>query len=290
MPNLVDPVVADTVALDMRANPDRVMRMVVVMTVLLLAWLALKALARRGHGVWLFQRLDPAVQTLRIWVMAAPAVFTYTAVWTVTTVLQQGAPEQLTDLLSRWHSTNIVGLASEPLRVLFSSAFVVADNGYGFVGYVVVYVMIAARLEHRVGAVRFLLVAAMAHVLASLVIVLVEDWAIRAGQAPAALKFTIDVGVSYVMVGTVGAYLWLVGRKWLPWLALSLAVGVGLPMIISGTIWDLGHLLATLFGLLGGWVATRFPLREPLNWRHLQASATPRALPTFPAQPRAWPS
>lgn len=290
MPYFVEPLLVDTADLNMRASSDRVMRMILVLTLLLLAWLTLKALARRGQGVGLYRRLDPTVQALRVWVMAAPAVFTYTAVWTVTTVLQQGAPDQLTDLLSRWHSTNIVGLAAEPLRVLFSSAFIVADNGYGFLGYVLVYVMIAARLEHRVGAVRLLLVAGMAHVLASLVIVMVEDWAIRTGQAPAALKFTVDVGVSYVMVGTVGAYLWLVGRRWLPWLGLALALGVLLPMLVSGTIWDLGHLLATLFGVLAGWIAVRFPVREPLVWRRLAAEARPRELPTFSEQPRPWPS
>lgn len=290
MPYLLDLAATDPVELSMHASSDRVMKMVVVLTVLMLAWLALKALARRGHGVGLFQRLDPAVQALRAWVMAAPAVFTYTAVWTVTTVLQQGAPDQLTDLMARWQSTNIVGLAAEPLRVLFSSAFIVADNGFGFLGYVAVYVMIAARLEHRVGAARFLLVAAMSHVLASLLIVVVEAWAIRAGLAPAKLKFTIDVGVSYVMVGAVGAYLWLVGRKWLPWLSLGLAAGVVLPMLVTQTIWDLGHLLATLFGILGGWVVVQFPLREPLAWRALRDTSAPRALPTFPGNPRPWPT
>lgn len=269
--------------------PDYVMHWVVAGFVLVALWLGLKALARRGHLKGWYRGLDPRVQALTRWVWGAPVVFTYIATWTVTSVIQQGAPESLASLLSRYQSTNIAGLATQPGRVLFSSAFVVAENAAGFMFYVVIYVLIAARLEHRVGAPRFLFIAMTAHVLGSLLTVLVELWAIDNGHAPPALKFAKDVGVSYVMVGSLGAYLWLIGRRWLPWYSLALAAGVVLPMFISQTVWDLGHFLATALGIAAGWIATRYPLRTRLGWRELVASLPPRRLPTFIDQPRPWP-
>jgi hypothetical protein len=270
--------------------PDYVARMLQVAALLLAAWFVLKGQARRGRGERLYQRLDPTVQAAKIWVAAAPLTFTYMAIWTVTTVIQQGTPQTLIDLMNRWQSTNIFGLASQPIRVLFASAFVVADNGMGFLGYVFVYVLITARLEHRIGAARTLVVAVVAHALGSLLTVAVELWAIGRGLAPESLRFTVDVGVSYVMVGSVGAYLWLVTRRWRPWLAGCLGLGVVTPMFISHTIWDLGHFLATCLGAAAGAIVVRYPLREAVQWRQTVSQLTARSLPTFPDTRRPWPA
>lgn len=246
-------------------------------------WSALKWQAHRGSAFarGLYERSDSGLRALRIWVFHAPVVFTYMAAWTVTSVITQGTPEAVADVAARYNSTNIFSLSTEPLRVLFSSAFLVADYGVGFLFYVLVYFLIAARLEHRIGSVRFLFVAGVSHVVGSLLTVLVETWALDMGLAPNTLKFTQDVGVSFVMVGSLGAYLWLVGRRWrIPYFAAVLA-GIGLPMLISHTIWDLGHFIAATLGTITGYVAQQFPMRDRIIWKDLVAGLPPRELPTF---------
>jgi hypothetical protein len=263
--------------------PDHVIRYVLGAAVLACAWLALKALARRGRGEVAYRRLDPTVQALRIWVGAAPAVFTYIAIWTTTSVLQQGQPMLLADLAARVGSTNLFNLTEQPGRVLFTSAFLVADYGFGYWLYVAAFVLVAARLEHRVGAARWLLVAAGSHVLGTLLTVLVEAYLIKLDTAPRALAFTQDVGVSYVMVGSLGAYAWYITARWRWPFVAALSLGVVGPLIARHTIWDLGHFLATAVGVGLGWLTTRWPSRERVVWRSCRTRLSPRPLPTFDA-------
>ena len=231
--------------------------------------------------VGLYERVDPTVQAVRVWVGRAPAVFTYMAIWTTTSVVQQGQPALLADVSARLASTNIHNLLEDPMRVLFISAFLVADYGFGYWLYVVVFSVVVARLEHRVGAARWLMAAVGAHVLGTLLTVVVEAKAIHLEAAGRTLVLTQDVGVSYVMVGSLGAYLWFVGRRWRWPYSAALAVGIIGPLVVWHTIWDLGHFLATAVGIAAGWLASCWPSREPLSFRALRSSLGPRDLPTF---------
>jgi hypothetical protein len=264
--------------------PDVVLFYILGAALLAVAWLAVKAAARRGVLVGAFERLDPTVQAVRVWVGRAPAVFTYVAIWTTTSVIQQGEPKLLADISARLASTNIHNLVQDPVRVLFASAFLVADYGFAYVAYIVIFAGVVARLEHRIGAARWLMVAVSAHVLGTLLTVVTEAKAIRLEAAGKTLVLTQDVGVSYVMVGSLGAYLWFVSRRWRWPYSAALAVGILGPLIAWHTIWDLGHFLATVVGVGAGLVAARYPVRPPLSFRELRSSAVPRALPTFAAE------
>lgn len=264
-----------------RSVPNVVIVYIVLAAAVAVAWLAVKALARHGVLVGPYERLDPTVQAVRVWVGRAPAVFTYLAIWTTTSVIQQGQPALLADVSARLASTNIHNLLEDPIRVLFISAFLVADYGFGYWLYVVVFAEVVARLEHRIGAARWLMVAVGAHVLGTLLTVIVEAKAIHLEAARRTLALTQDVGVSYVMVGSLGAYLWFVSRRWRWPYAAVLAVGIIGPLVVWQTIWDLGHFLATAVGIATGWVASRWPSREPLSFGVLRASLGPRQLPTF---------
>lgn len=269
--------------------PDRVLWYVLALAVAALAWFALKGLARRGQLVGLYDALDPRVQALRAWVARAPAVFTYIAIWTATSVVQQGQPERISDLVAILSSTNITNLLDEPLRVLVASALLVADHAIGFLFYVVVYALIAARLEHRIGSARWVAVAAASHVLGTLLTVQAERWGLARDVIPTSIVVSQDIGVSYVMVGSLGAYLWLVGRPWRTPYTVALGLGILGPLLVWRTIWDLGHLLATLVGVAAGWVALRWPTRDRLVWRDLVGAASPRPLPTFATHPTGAP-
>jgi hypothetical protein len=236
------------------------------------AWLLVKALARRDIG-WadrLYDRADPLAQAVRIWTSTAPATFVYLAVWTGTTMVAQGTPTALNDVMTRFNSTNVVGLIAEPVKSLVVSALLVADSGLFFIGYVAAYVLIVARLEHRLGAARTIMIWIAAHVGGSVLIVSLEAILIKANIASDKLALTTDVGVSYVMVGSLGAYLLLVSRKWRWWYAAALAGGTVGPLVVSQQIWDLGHFLATVLGIAAGAVALRIgPTRPPVWWREI---------------------
>lgn len=278
-------------------GPNTVLFGVVALGLLALLWFAVKHLAAKsvgdadaavgdpGRALRLYRRADPWVQALRTWLAAAPVTFVYLATWSATTIIFQGTPETLSSALNRFNSTNIMGLVTEPVRVLVSSAFIVADYGAFFYGYVAVYVLITARLEQRIGSARIIAVGVASHVLASLMIVGLERIGIYLELLKKSTVVTQDVGVSYVMVGTCGAYLLFVSARWRWWFAAGLAGGVVLPLIASHTIWDLGHFLATSIGLLTGLVVRRWGVRPRMTWRAVAAAAQPRPLPTWQSTP-----
>lgn len=264
--------------------PDFVFAYILGLGLIALLWFLLKRLARTGPDSWpgrLYARLDVQIQTLRIWLSRSPVTFIYMACWTVTSVIIQGTPEQISGMLDRFNSTNLVGIVTQPLRVLFSSAFLVADYGAAFLIYVVVYVLITSRLEQRIGSARVILVCAGAHVFGSLTILSLEAIAVKFHWVPVGTVFTQDVGVSYVMVGSLGAYLLFVGKKWRPWYFTAVGLGILGPLILSHTVWDLGHFLATTYGFLFALLLRRWGVREGIGWRSTAASLTPRQLPTW---------
>ncbi len=267
-------------------GPNSALWTCLVVAFLALVWFLVKwrAGARWGSdspAVRLYNRCDPWVQALRSWLALAPVTFVYIATWTVTTVIFQGTPTTVAGVLNRFNSTNIMGIVTEPVRVLFSSAFIVADYGFFYLGYVAVYVLIISRLEQRIGSARVVLVGAGAHVAGSLVIVALESVLIRSQLLAPATVVTQDVGVSYVMVGCSGAYLFVVGKAWRWWFASALLLTVVVPLIVVPTLWDLGHFLATAFGIAIFLLVRRWGMRPALKWRTMATGRTPRPLPTW---------
>ncbi|MCB9411656.1 MAG: hypothetical protein H6525_02215 [Actinobacteria bacterium] len=265
------------------SRPNSALWSCLALAVVVAAWFLLKHRARRGgRALRAYGRLDPWVQALRSWLAAAPVTFVYVATWTVTTVIFQGTPTTLAGVLNRFNSTNIMGIVTEPVRVLFTSAFIVADYGFFFLGYVAVFLLVITRLEQRIGSARVVLVGTGAHVLGSLLIVALESVLIRAERLSPATVVTQDVGVSYVMVGCAGAYLFLVGKSLRWWYAVGLFVAVVLPLLVLQTIWDLGHFLATVCGMGIFLLLRRWGLRPAMKWRKVAAELEPRPLPTWP--------
>ena len=267
-----------------RDIPDTVIYLVTAIAVLAMAWFLLKFLARTRDWTWSsvsYRRLDPWAQTMRAWFRAAPVTFIYVATWTVTTIIFQGTPETVANVLNRFNSTNLAGIAGSPVRVLFASAFIVAEYGMGFSVYVVVYLLITARLEQRIGSARVIVVGVASHGLGSLLTVAVESVLLHYELLPKSTVLTQDVGVSYVMAGTAAGYLFFVGRRWRWWFAAALFVALVVPLVVSHTIWDLGHFLAATVGLVTTWIVKRWGVRPRMTWRGTAAGLRPRALPTW---------
>ncbi|MEV4255067.1 rhomboid-like protein [Spirillospora sp. NPDC049652] len=253
--------------------------MVVAFVLAVTGWYALRALAL----VWeparrTVARCEPWTRRAHAWALSAPATFTYVAVFTASTLVQYSAPPKLIDLLTTLQSTNLRNLHRAPLRALLDSALWVADQGQALLLYVALFVTVVAWAERRYGTPRIMIVGLCGHVLGSLLTALVETHALEKGRAPARLAVTTDVGVSYIMVAGCAAAVLLMRGRWLVLGVAGLALGVVVPAVWSHSLWDLGHLFATVCGLAAAWALLQIaPARTP-----------PRMLPCLPRPAPLW--
>ncbi|WP_237540449.1 MULTISPECIES: rhomboid-like protein [unclassified Streptomyces] len=184
---------------------------------------------------------------IRTWITSASGTYLWLAALFVTTVaLHQMSPQFEREFLLQ-RSTNIHELSTDPVRVLIVSAFWI--DGGTWLPYAVLYTVFHAPAEHWLGTPRWLSVAALAHIGATLISEGVLGWAIHHGHAPQSAANTLDVGVSYALAGIAGVLTYRVPRPWhLPYLAAVL-IFYGVPLITGRTFTDLGHLASVLIGL-----------------------------------------
>ncbi|MGW1844667.1 rhomboid-like protein [Streptomyces sp. NPDC001966] len=181
------------------------------------------------------------------WIRSAPGTYTWLAALFVTTVIvHQMSPDFEEDFL-RQRSTNIHELTEDPLRVLFASAFWI--DGGRWLPYAVLYTVFHAPAERWLGTLRWLAVALLAHVLASLVSEGVLAWAIRHGHVPWSATNTLDVGVSYALAGVVAVLTYRIPRPWRYVYLFTVLVFYGIPLVAGRSFTDLGHFTAVLIGL-----------------------------------------
>lgn len=181
------------------------------------------------------------------WVRSAPGTYVWLTVLFVTTVIvHQMSPAFEEDFL-RQRSTNIHELSRNPVRVLISSAFWI--DGGTWLPYAALYTVFHAPAERRLGTLRWLTVAATAHVLATLVSEGVLAWAIQHGHAPETAVNTLDVGVSYALAGIVAVLTYYVARPWRYVYLFAVLVIYGVPLVTGATFTDVGHFTAALIGL-----------------------------------------
>ncbi|WP_326666430.1 rhomboid-like protein [Streptomyces sp. NBC_00385] len=181
------------------------------------------------------------------WVRSAPGTYIWLTVLFVTTVIvHQMSPAFEEDFL-RQRSTNIHELSRNPVRVLISSAFWI--DGGTWLPYAILYTVFHAPAERRLGTLRWLTVAATAHVLATLVSEGVLAWAIQHGHAPETAVNTLDVGVSYALAGIVAVLTYYVARPWRYVYLFAVLVIYGVPLVTGATFTDVGHFTAALIGL-----------------------------------------
>jgi hypothetical protein len=250
-------------------------RLAVLLVVL---WYVLRGLAR-----WflparrLMEKGEPWTRKLHAWVLSAPATFAYMGMFSATTLIQATAPNRLIFLLTTMQSTSLTRLRKHPLQALVDSGLWVADQGSGLITYLVVFGVAIAWAERRYGTPRIIVIGLSGHVFGSLLTAVLKKWAIASERQPRWLAVATDVGVSYVMVGCCGAAL-LVAHGWWRWvLAVGLFLAVALPVILSHTIWDWGHLLATCCGAAAaGLLRLIGPLRPVPELEAALPAPTPR--------------
>jgi hypothetical protein len=238
-------------------------------------WYVLRGLARWWPAARrTVDRLSPYTRRLHGWVLAAPASFAYIAVFTSSTLVQQSAPPRLISLLTRIQSTNLKHLSLDPVKAMADSAFWVADKGAGLSFYIALFACVVAWAEQRYGTPRIILIGLSGHVFGSLLTALVEWHAINSGRAPAALARTTDVGVSYIMVAGCVAAVILMRGWWRIAGVTALTIGIVVPIFVTHTLWNFGHLFATLCGLVTALISLKIaPARAPVDVTHCLTEA-----------------
>ena len=197
---------------------------------------------------------------------STPFTFWYIAVLLVTTVVLLTVPSRIARLLLTWSSTDVYHLHSAPLRVLVSSALWLP--GMDWLLYSVLFCLVLAPVERRVGSRWAAAMFASGHLIATLVTELPVAWAIRHGYLPHRAGHRLDVGVSYGFYAMLGVLVGLVPR----WAVAPAALGgvtiVVVPLFTSADLLSaVGHVVALAVGFCWWPWLTRRGLDESLRRR-----------------------
>ncbi|MFG2876201.1 rhomboid-like protein [Streptomyces sp. NPDC048337] len=192
---------------------------------------------------------------LRSWIRSTPGTHIWLLIIAVTSIIVAIAPDQLERVLLHRNSSNIHQLVKYPVRALLSSAFWI-ENPASLALYAVLFEVFHAPVERWLGTLRWLVIVATAHIVATLVSQKVLLTAIQDHRAPRSMTHVVDIGVSYGLAAAVGVLTYRLPSPW-RWLYLAGAVAFfGIPLATGGTFTDLGHAISLAVGLLA-WPLTR---------------------------------
>ncbi|HEY8978666.1 MAG TPA: rhomboid-like protein [Streptomyces sp.] len=192
-------------------------------------------------------RIKRAARAVWGYVRSAPGTYVWLGVILLTTIAVHRMSPQFQEQFLRQRSTNLHELSDNPVRVLLASAMWL-DGGY-WLPYAVLYSVIHAPVERWLGTLRWLAVAAGAHMLATLISEGALLVAIERGVAPRSAVNTLDVGVSYALAGVAGVLTYRLRGRWRYVWAGGLLALFATPLAVSATFTDLGHFTAVLLGL-----------------------------------------
>ncbi|MFE9631637.1 rhomboid-like protein [Streptomyces sp. NPDC006463] len=192
---------------------------------------------------------------IRSWMRSSPGTHIWLLIIAVTSVVVVIAPDRVEHVLLHRNSSNIHQLVKHPVRALLSSAFWI-ENPASLALYALLFELFHAPVERWLGTMRWLLIVATAHIVATLVSQKVLSMAIQDHRAPRSMTHVVDIGVSYGLAASIGVLTYRLPGPW-KWLYLAGAVAFfGLPLVTGGTFTDLGHAIALCVGLLA-WPLTR---------------------------------
>ena len=195
---------------------------------------------------WL-RRVSGVPGVARAYVRSAPGTYVWLGILFVTTVALHHMSPEFEQEFMRQRSTNLHELSRHPVRVLIASAMWI-DGGH-WVPYAVLYSVFHAQVERWLGTVRWLVVCAAAHVLATLISEGTLAKAIRDGMAPPSAADTLDFGVSYALAGVMAVLAYRIRAPWRYAYVAVLLVGYAVPLTAGPTFTDVGHFVSVLIGL-----------------------------------------
>jgi hypothetical protein len=179
--------------------------------------------------------------------------WTYLVLFVIFEVICQALSPAARDAFIGWASTSVHNLRHDPLGCLVVSAFVTQGFELAWPALIALALFGANRV---LGNWRTAVVCAAGHVIGTLVSEGIVGYQVSRGQLPAADRYLIDVGPSYVVVSAI-----VVGLLYGSWLiraaaALDLALLVFVGNIFGGLstleVSAVGHVTALAVGALGG--------------------------------------
>ncbi|MEY9942193.1 rhomboid-like protein [Streptacidiphilus sp. MAP5-3] len=192
-----------------------------------------RSMARAARAVWAYVR-------------RAPGTFVWLAILFVTTLIIRHVAPAAADRILERRSTNIHYLEKSPVRVLITSALWI--SGSGWFSYLVLYNIFHVPAERWLGTLRWLCVAAIAHVGATYISEGVLYWSIQHGYAPEQARYTLDYGVSYALAGVEAVLTYRIAKPWRYVYAAGVVLFYGLDLIRSRDFTSVGHFSAALIG------------------------------------------
>ncbi|OLZ68753.1 hypothetical protein AVW11_11150 [Streptomyces amritsarensis] len=212
------------------------------------------------------ERTDPEPsRPLRSWIRSSPGTHIWLLIIAVTSIIVAIAPDQLDRVLLHRNSSNIHQLVQHPVRALISSAFWIA-NPASLALYVVLFEVFHAPVERWLGTLRWLVIVATAHVVATLISQKVLLTAIQDQRAPRSMTHVVDIGVSYGLAASIGVLTYRLPNPWRWFYLAGVIAFFGIPVVTGGTFTDLGHAIALAVGLLS-WPLTRHVVSRETSTR-----------------------
>lgn len=180
------------------------------------------------------------------YIRRAPGTFVWLVILTITTYIISHINPEFRDRFLRQRSTNLHELSTNPIRVLISSALYI--DGGGLWIYYVLYNLFHVPVERKLGTLRWLTVAVVAHVGATYLSEGAVYWEVRHGYLPRSAIFTLDIGVSYALAGVEAVLAYLIVAPWCYAYAAGLILYYGYHLIVGNTFTDLGHFSSIMIG------------------------------------------
>lgn len=190
---------------------------------------------------------------LAVWhyVSDAPLTYGWLLVLVMTTVLQYALPSGRLHTLLLHQSTNIHGLARDPLDVLFASLLWI--DGKNLAPYLLLFSLFLAPAEHWLRQLRWLSVGLSTHILATYISEGLLYFTIEDRAASERLVYARDIGVSYFLVGIMAVLTYHIVRPWRWGYLAILFVIFGFPLLTMDRIelnfTAIGHFTSILIGL-----------------------------------------
>jgi hypothetical protein len=203
-------------------------------------WPALNGIRRRWHH-W--------TPKAKAFARSAPGTFTYLFILVITTWVLQTSSTRIANQLLLARSTNLHHLASDPMRVLFGSAFWVS-SGLELLLSIILFVTIAARVERWLGTARTATVFFVGHFGATLIVALWLWASMNFTVQRSPLTNAKDVGASYGFAAVAAVLSYGISRhyRWIYIAAVCSVAGFYLVLDPSFTTW--GHAISLGIGFM----------------------------------------
>lgn len=204
--------------------------------------IAATILIRRGASA--------SVRHVRRQVVGAPATFCYLAVLCATTGILAWMGHKSGSGIVLYASSNLRRLTVDPAQALFSSAFWLASGFKELATWGILFPVVLAPVERRLGTRRTIVTFGVGHIGATVLTQGLVAGAIWLRLAASSWENMPDVGASYGFIAVAAVLFALVPARWRAVYALAL-VGwiVAISHVTAADFTTIGHGIALLIGL-----------------------------------------